>query len=127
MAIAYTCLLIAALMPLFLAGYAKFSVKGYDNTNPREFLAKLEGKGKRANSAQQNAFEAFGAFAAGVIIAHLSGVDTGLISLLAVLFVIFRIIYSFCYVLDKASLRSGFWFAAFLCTISLFISAILHA
>ena len=37
--------------------------KGYDNSNPREFLDKLQGRAKRAHYAQLNSFEAFPAFA----------------------------------------------------------------
>ena len=127
MAVAYSCVLIAAVMPLFLAGYAKFSSKGYDNSSPREFLGKLQGKSQRANFAQLNSLEAFPPFAAAVIIAHLAGVVQAHITVLAVLFVVFRIIYGFCYILDKASLRSGFWFCGLFCVISLFVSAILHS
>src|SRR5580704_2750971 len=106
MAVAYWCLLIAAVMPLFFAGYAKFSSKGYDNSSPREFLEKLQGRAKRAHYAQLNSFEAFPAFAAAVIIAHLAAVAQSRITILAVFFVIFRVLYGICYILDKHSLRS---------------------
>ena len=127
MAIAYFCVLIAAIMPLFFAGYAKFSSKGYDNSTPREFLDKLQGRAKRAHYAQLNSFEAFPGFAAAVITAHLAAVAQSHITTLAVIFVIFRILYSICYILDKPSLRSTLWFGGFFCVVSLFISAILHS
>jgi uncharacterized MAPEG superfamily protein len=117
----------AALMPYVLAGYAKFSVKGYDNSSPREFLDKLQGRPKRAHYAQLNSFEAFGAFAAGVIIARLAGVSVSLINVLAVSFVIFRIFYCICYIFDKSTLRSLVWFGGFCCVLGLFITAILHS
>jgi len=114
-------------MPLFLAGYAKFSSKGYDNSSPRDFLGKLQGKAQRSNYAQLNSFEAFPAFAAAVITAHLAGVPSVRISALAVVFVVFRVLYSFCYIWDKSSLRSLMWFGGFFCVVSLFIQAILHS
>jgi len=127
MAIAYSCLLIAAVLPLIFAGYAKFSTKGYDNSAPREFLEKLQGKSKRAHYAQLNSFEAFPSFAAAVIVSHLAGVASSHITILAVLFIIFRILYGICYIADKHSLRSTVWFGGFFCVIALFISAILKA
>jgi len=126
-AISYLCVLFAAVIPLILAGYAKFSSKGYDNSSPRDSLQKLEGRAKRANFAQLNAFEAFPVFAAAVIIAHLAGVAQEEITLLAILFVIFRILYSICYIAGKHALRSTVWFCAYFCVITLFISAILHS
>lgn len=123
MTIAYLCVLIAAVIPYVFVAIAKVS-KGYDNHNPREFLDKQQGMVKRAHFAHLNSFEAFPAFAAGVIIAHISGVAQGQITTLSLLFVIFRIIYGICYILDKALLRSFVWFAAFGCVISLFILAV---
>ncbi len=127
MAIAYLCVLIAAFMPYIFVGYAKFSVKDYDNSSPREFLEKLQGRAKRANFAQLNSFEAFPAFAAGVIIAHLAGVPQFQITVLAILFIIFRVIYGFCYILDNSNLRSTVWFGGFFCVLYLLFSAIMHS
>jgi len=121
MTVAYICVLIAVFIPLILAGYAKFSSRGYDNRSPREFLDKLQGKGKRAHFAQMNAYEAFAPFAAGVIIASNSGAAQSQINLLAVAFIVFRIAYSVCYVLDRHMARSIVWFCAFACTVGLFV------
>ena len=117
----------AALLPVIFAAYAKLSVKGYDNSTPREFLDKLEGRAKRAHWAHLNSFEAFPVFAASVIIAYLAAVPQARISQLAVTFIILRIIYGICYILDKHVLRSLVWFAAYLCILALFISAILRS
>jgi len=127
MAVAYSCLLIAAVMPFFLAGYAKFSSKGYDNSAPREFLEKLQGRAKRAHYAQLNSFEAFPAFAVAVIIAHLAAVTQSHITTLAVSFVIFRLLYGICYIADKHIFRSIVWFGGLFCVVSLFIAAILRS
>jgi len=124
LATAYSCILITAIMPLVFAAYAKFSSKGYDNSNPREFLEKLQGRAKRAHYVQLNSFEAFPVFAAAVIIAQLAGVSHLRITALAVSFVIFRIFYGIFYILDKHIFRSAVWFGAFFCVVTLFISAI---
>jgi uncharacterized MAPEG superfamily protein len=125
MSISFLCVLIAAILPYLWVGYAKFSTKGYNNHSPREYLEKQEGQAKRAYYAHLNSFEAFPAFAASVIIAHLAGAREEAISALAITFVTFRIIYGLCYIYDKASIRSLIWFAAFSCIIGLFLLALI--
>ena len=125
MTISYLCVLIAAILPYVWVGYAKFSTKGYNNQNPREFLEKQQGQAKRAHFAHLNSFEAFPAFAASVIIAHLAGVKEEVISAVAVVFILFRIIYGLCYIYDKSTIRSLIWFGGFICVISLFLLPIL--
>ena len=127
MNIAFSCVLLAAVMPYAFAAYAKFSTKGFDNSRPREFLDQLQGKPKRAHYAHLNSFETFGAFAAGVIIAHLAGVSNLQINVFAVSFVIFRIFYGICYILDKPTWRSLLFFCGFVCVLALFITAILKS
>ena len=127
MAIAYSCVLIAAILPVIFAAYAKLSVKGYDNSSPREFLEKLQGRAKRSHYAHLNSFEAFPVFAAAVIIAYLAGVQQSHINILAIAFIFFRIQYGIFYILDNHILRSTVWFCAFACCIILFIQAILRS
>ena len=71
MTTAYWCVLAAALVPYFTVAVAK-SKGDFDNAAPRDWLARQEGFRKRALWAHQNAFEAFGPFAAAVIIAQLA-------------------------------------------------------
>lgn len=120
MTIAYFCIIIAMLIPLFCAGYAKISTKGYDNRSPREFLAKVEGAAKRANYAQMNSFEAFAPFAAGVIVAHELHAAQHTIDTLAIIFIAARILYVFLYIKDQHLLRSAVWFVGLFATIALF-------
>lgn len=127
MTIGFTCILIAAILPLACAFYAKVAA-GFnfarDNGDPRAFLARSTGIAARANAAQQNSFEAFAPFAAAVIIAHISGnASQATISTLALLFIAFRIAFIFCYLADKAFLRSLMWSGGFICIVSLFIAA----
>lgn len=127
MLLAYWCVLIAALMPSAFVGYAKFAgqhkMQPQDNAHPREWLEQAEGKQKRAYWAQLNAFEAFPPFAAGVIIAAIAGASVTAINTLAIVFVILRIIYGFCYIRNLATARSMVWGLAMLCVVGLFVVA----
>ena len=126
MTVVYLCLLIAAILPYIFVGYAKFSVKNYDNSKPREFLETLQGRAKRAHYAHLNSFEAFPAFAIGIILAKIAGdAPVATITLVAVLFIIFRILYGVFYILDRPTIRSFLWVGGFICTISFYILAIL--
>lgn len=95
MTFAYWCILIACLLPLFCAAYAKaggFRFK--DNHNPRGFLAHTQGAAARAHAAQQNGFEAFAPFAAAVLTAHATGnAAQSTINTLACLFILFRLAF----------------------------------
>lgn len=121
MTIAYFCVLIAALMPYIFTGIAKFGGRRYNNYSPRDFLEKQEGYQKRAHWAQLNSFEAFPAFAAGVIIAHQMGTAQGTIDTLAIAFIILRVIYGVLYLTNKAPLRSLVWVTALGCAVALYL------
>ena len=121
MTIAYWCVVFAIFLPLIWVGIAKANGTGYDNSKPREWLAKQQGKAQRANWAQQNAYEAFPPFAAGVIIAHLTGTPQNVIDTLAVRFIVARIAHGMLYINDKHMLRSLVWLVGFGATIALFL------
>ena len=70
---------------------------GYDNRHPRDQQAALEGWGRRALAAHQNAFEAFAPFAAAVLVAHAAGADPVWSARLALLFIAARIVYTCLY------------------------------
>lgn len=127
MILAYWCVLIAAFMPLAFIGYAKFAgdskMGPRENHHPREWLDTTQGAKKRAYWAQLNSFEAFPPFAAGVIIAVIAGGSIATVNILAVLFIVLRLVYGWCYITDRASLRSTVWFVAAACTVGLFITA----
>lgn len=126
MTIAYLCILIAALLPYAWAVVAKGAGERYDNRDPRAWLAKQDNaRSKRANNAQLNAFEAFPAFAAAVLMAQLAGADIRYITWLAIAFVVFRVLHGVFYVLGNHAMRSLVWFAGFLCMLALMVSAIL--
>lgn len=124
MTTAYWCALIAIFLPYAFTGIAKigggFNLK--NNRNPREFLATLSGASQRANWAQQNSFEVTPAFLAAVIIAqHVATMAQSSIDTLAIVFVVSRLAYGLCYVLDQALLRSLVWFVGMGTIAALFI------
>ena len=102
-------------MPLLATAAAKWGFAHYDNHNPRQWLAQQSGARARANAAQANAFEAFPFFAVGVIVA---------IQALSAVFVLARLAYIYCYITDKASLRSVVWGVAMVCSTALYGSAL---
>jgi len=119
MTIAFWCVLIAGLLPLAGTLTAK-SRKDFDNANPREWLAKLDGFRARAHAAQLNSFEALPLFAAAVIIAHLRGASQGTIDLLAMGFIAARVVFIALYLANLATLRSIAWLAGMACTVAMF-------
>ena len=120
MATAYWCVLIAALLPYVWVTIAKSGGQRYNNRDPRGWLAKQDNpRVARANGAQLNAFEAFPALAAGVLMAQFAGVDPGRIGLFAMAFVAFRILHGVFYLSGHHYLRSLVWFAGFSCVIAL--------
>ncbi len=123
MTTAYWCVLVAALLPILWAGAAKAGARGYNNARPREFLGALSGWPARANFAQQNSYEAFPPFAAGVIIAQLCNGPQPLVDTLALAFIAARVAYGFCYIADQAALRSLVWLVGFACVAGLFVTA----
>jgi uncharacterized MAPEG superfamily protein len=127
MILAYWCVLIAAFMPVGFVAYAKFAGrKKMDleaNRHPRRWLEQTEGAQQRAYWAQLNSFEAFPPFAAGVIIAVISGGSIAATNLFAVLFILLRLVYGWCYISDRATLRSLVWTGATACTVALFLVA----
>ena len=112
--------LIAGLLPIVCAGIDKWGAKTYDNRQHRAWMASQEGRRARADAAQQNSFEAFPLFAAGVLVALHYGVDTQSIAQCGWFFIAMRLAYIYCYVTDKATWRSVFWLMGLLAVIRLF-------
>lgn len=124
MTLAFWCVLAAGILPLAWVGYAKVTGGRYDNRAPRTFLAGVEGAARRAHWAEQNSYEAFPQFAAGVIVAHVAEAPQGTVDLLAVTFVAARIAHGVCYIADLATLRSLVWLVGWASSVGLFFSAL---
>ena len=125
LAIAYACVLVAALLPYVWVGVAKSGAARYDNSDPRGWLAKQDSpRVRRATSAHLNSFEAFAPFAAGVVIAQQAGVAHSTVASLAVAFVLARVAYGACYLADAATARSLTWLVGIAAVVALFVLAI---
>lgn len=112
MTIAYWCVLAAIFLPYAFTGFAKFhgDFGPRQNHSPREFLDKLSGPRKRAHWAQLNSFEVTPGFMAAVIIAHSIGTAAqSTIDMLALGFVVSRVLFGVVYIADIALLRTLVW------------------
>jgi uncharacterized MAPEG superfamily protein len=127
--LAYWCVLVAALLPIVCAGMAKAgtfgkprSQGGFDNDNPRAWLAGLSDWRARANAAQANSFEALPFFIGAVVIAHQMGAVQGSVDLLALVYIVLRLLYITFYVGGLATLRSLAWAGALAVNITILFS-----
>jgi uncharacterized MAPEG superfamily protein len=126
MSIPFWCLFLAALL-IYLAKIPVVKAmreegRGYDNHHPRAQQARLTGFGARAVAAHQNSIEIFPLFAAGVLMAHTTQTQGWFVDLLAIIFIVSRVIYLFLYWNDKASLRSLVWVVGLVCCLLLMLS-----
>jgi uncharacterized MAPEG superfamily protein len=127
--VAYWCVLIAALLPFVCAYLAKSGgfgkprrEGGYDNNDPRGWLAQQKDWQARANAAQANSFEALPLFIGAVVIAHQLGAPQTRLDILAVLFVTLRVIYISMYVAGLPTIRSAIWALALAANIGILFS-----
>jgi uncharacterized MAPEG superfamily protein len=120
MTLALFCVFLAALLPIVCAGIAKWGRKDYDNADPRQWEAKLDGYRKRAIAAQANSWEAFPFFAVAVLVATYLKANPVWLNALAMTFVAARVLYLWAYVTDRASLRSSLWFVSWAACVWIF-------
>ena len=126
MTIAIVCVILAGFLPIMAAGIAKFgptentSIDPYDNRQPREWLAKQTGLRARANAAQANTFESLPFFYVAIAIAMILQAPQARIDVLAIAYLLARVAYIACYVMDWANLRTLVWLIGFACTVALF-------
>jgi uncharacterized MAPEG superfamily protein len=126
MSLPFWCIFISALL-IFLAkapvARAMQQESGvYDNHHPRSQQARLTGFGARALAAHLNSFEAFPLFAVGVLMAHVTQTHGVLVDVLAVTFVIARVLYLLCYWADWHWQRSLVWGVGLLCSLLLMLT-----
>jgi uncharacterized MAPEG superfamily protein len=114
--IANLSILAACALPILCAGLAKssgFGKKrregGYDNHDPRAWLAQQTGRAARANAAQANGFEALPLFIAGVLVAQQAHASQATVDTLALAFIATRVAYIACYLADQQMARSLVW------------------
>jgi len=112
MTILIWCLFIAALLPLLAkapVAIAMNKLGGYNNKHPREQQSKLTGFGARALAAHQNAFESLIIFASAALVAIATNHTGEMISTLAIVHVVSRVLYHVLYLVNIALLRSLVW------------------
>ncbi len=127
MAIAYWCILIAALLPYVWVSIAKQSGERYNNREPRSWQSKQTNpRSQRAHAAHLNGFESFPAFVAGVLMAQLAGVPHATITLLAIVFVVARVLHGVFYITNVHALRSLVWAVGFGSALTLMVKAALQ-
>jgi uncharacterized MAPEG superfamily protein len=95
--------------------------EGYNNAAPRDQQAKLTGWGRRAAAAHANGFESFPAFAAGVLAAQCTGASPRWAAILAVTYVVARLLYTVAYLAGVAPLRSAIWTVGFSASVGLMV------
>lgn len=122
MSLPYWCIVIAAILPYVWVSLAKGAAPDYNNKDPRGWVAKQQNyRVRNANAAHLNAFEAFPAFAAAVLMAQFAQVDAQRVAWLCIGFIIFRILHGVFYLSAKGSLRSLAWLGGFACVVTLMI------
>jgi uncharacterized MAPEG superfamily protein len=119
----YWCLLIVGTLPYLYTMIAKWGIFGEsENHDARAFHSTLEGYRRRAISIQLNSFEGFPLFAVGVLVAHQRSETPDLfwLNALALSYVIFRLLYGWAYLTDRAGLRTLVWTLGFISTVALY-------
>lgn len=97
---------------------------GLDNKHPRAQQARLTGWAFRANSAHQNAFEAFAPFAAAVLAARVGGATPDQIAPYAIAHLALRAVYTVLYLADVDKARSLVWLLSFAAIFRIFFLAL---
>ncbi len=124
MTIAFWCVLVTGLLPFTAIAFAKNDKDFLRNNNqPRDWEAKFTGKRARAHAAHLNTFEAFPLFAAAVVIAAICKAPQPIVDGIAIAFVLARVVYIWCYISDRATLRSLVWMVGLATTVSLYFVA----
>jgi uncharacterized MAPEG superfamily protein len=113
-------------LPHFIAGSQRFKQPGgFDNNHPRDQTARLEGWAKRAAAAHQNGHETFSPFAISIVVAWLGHANEHTLTMLAIAFVVLRVLYIALYIGNLAPLRTVVWTCSFLTILALFLLPLL--
>lgn len=127
MTIAFWTLLAAIAFPWLMAVIKKSALAtsgNYNNSAPRAGLENLQGVSQRALWAEKNSFEILPAYISAILVAHMAGAEQAYIDLAAILFILSRVLYALCYLMDWATLRSIVWTLGIACIIGLFVVSV---
>lgn len=111
-------------LPFLVVAYGRLYV-GYDMNAPRAMFDKLPPFAQRATWAHQNSFEAFMLFSAAALCAYVTGQDSQLAAISAIIFLVARLFYSVFYILNIALVRSLMFAVGSTCIALLFILSLL--
>jgi uncharacterized MAPEG superfamily protein len=120
-------LLVASVLPYIWFGVAsslrkqEFGVA--DNRHPRLQEARQTDRGARAMGASANAFEALAVYAPAVLVAHLQAASSRLGPMLAIAWLVLRVLHGVAYLTDKPALRSALFGLASACAIAFYLLA----
>jgi uncharacterized MAPEG superfamily protein len=121
-----TCLMIVALMPFVWTAAVKGTGK-YDNHNPRQYLANLQGWRARAQATHLNSWEALAMLTAALAADWHVNAPAAQVDKFATIFVAMRVLHGLFYLFNFAALRSLVWLVSFGCMIKLFLVALAAA
>jgi uncharacterized MAPEG superfamily protein len=127
MATLIICLFIAVLLPYVAKVPMVYAIRRegtYDNHHPRAQQASLKGFGARAVAAHQNSFESLILFSTAVLTALATHHVTKGVQIIAVIYIVSRLLYNIFYVMDWAALRSLIWFISVFSSLSILWSCL---
>lgn len=102
-------LLLAAVLPWLASIFAKAGGKGFNNADPRIWLAQQEGWRARAIAVQDNLFEGLPFFFAAVLFALYNDVALDYLSRLMMAWLAARLAFFWFYISGRGTLRSLVW------------------
>ena len=117
------CLFIACLLPYI----AKIPIAiamgkepgGYDNNHPRAQQALLTGSGARAVAAHKNSFESLIIFSTASLTAIATQHTSTTMQILAVVYLMSRLVYHLLYLFNYSTLRSSIWGVGYVISLSM--------
>ena len=127
MSTALNCVVVALGLILVTRAMLLFEQKklgAIDNMRPRRQWRQLKDRGARVLEAHTDALEAFAPFAAAVIIAHLVGANEKRTDMLAIAWVIARVVHPAAHIAQADYLRAGLGVMSWLCVVGMFALAV---
>ena len=114
-------IMVACLLPYVFSIIARIS-SGYDSKlhdNPREHVNKAQGLAARANAVQKNSFEGLSLFLTAILLSDYLVIPDHLVIQIGIAYLVLRIIYGMCYLMNLKALRSIIWLLSTLCPVIL--------
>jgi uncharacterized MAPEG superfamily protein len=123
MTIAEWCILLSVLLYLLtVAPFKPLFHREFDNSNPRAPQFYAAGIRSRALGAHLNGIETFPFFAVAIVVAEFKSGPQYWIDMLAVAFVIMRLVFVGLYFANRATLRTIVWNIGFALNVAIFVS-----